>query len=122
MSKITTATTGVGTTETTIYTCPTGKETTISRFSITGTKDVTDLKLKYYNSSSSSIIIGFKQILIFIFANKFEFSQFNKDTPIFYKMRHVIDDEVKNVSALDVALENNQIRALNLIIKYIIEF
>jgi len=52
----------------------------------------------------------------------FEFSQFNKDTPIFYKMRHVIDDEIKNVSALDVALENNQIRALNLIIKYIIEF
>lgn len=46
----------------------------------------------------------------------FEFSQLNKDTPIFYKMRHVIDDEVHNVSALDVALENNQIRALNLII------
>lgn len=56
MSKITTATTGVGTTETTVYTCPTGKETTISRFSITGTQDVTDLKVKYYNSSSSSII------------------------------------------------------------------
>jgi len=56
MSKITTATTGVGTTETTIYTCPAGKETTISRFSITGTKDITDLKLKYYNSASSSII------------------------------------------------------------------
>ena len=51
MSKITTATTGVGTTETTIYTRPTGKETTISRFSITGTKDITYLKLKYYNSA-----------------------------------------------------------------------
>ena len=41
MSKVTTTTTGVGTTETTIYTCPSGKETTVYRFSTTGKKDIT---------------------------------------------------------------------------------
>jgi len=43
------------------------------------------------------------------------------DSPIFYKMRHVLEDGTYYVSALNVALENNQIRALNLIINYIVE-
>jgi hypothetical protein len=47
---------------------------------------------------------------------------FNTSVPIFYKMRHVINGETHLVSALDVALENNQIRALNLIIKYIVKY
>ena len=38
----------------------------------------------------------------------FEFDdEFNRKYPIFYKMRHVIDGKAVNVSALDVALENN---------------
>ena len=56
MSKISTATKGVGTTETTIYTCPSGKETTVSRFSVTGTQDVSAFRIKYYNSSSNNTI------------------------------------------------------------------
>jgi len=53
----------------------------------------------------------------------FEFNDdFNRKYPIFYKMRHVIDGKETNVSALDVALQNNQIRALNAIITYIIEY
>ena len=52
----------------------------------------------------------------------FTFTEENTQYPIFYKMRHVINGEAFNVSALDVALENNQIRALNIIIKYIIEY
>lgn len=56
MSKVTTTTTGVGTTETTIYTCPSGKQTTVYRFSTTGKEDITALKISYYNSSSNSTI------------------------------------------------------------------
>lgn len=52
----------------------------------------------------------------------FEFTDYNRKNPVFYKMRHNIDGEVILLSALDVALENNQIRALNLIIQYIVEF
>ena len=48
--------------------------------------------------------------------------EFNRKYPIFYKMRHVINGREFNVSALDVALQNNQIRALNAIIAYIIEY
>lgn len=48
--------------------------------------------------------------------------EFNRKYPIFYKMRHIIEGQPQNVSALDVALNNNQIRALNYIIEYIIEY
>lgn len=54
---------------------------------------------------------------------EFEFTDFNRKHPIFYKMRHEFDDGSEIVlSALDIALENNQIRALNLMISYIIEY
>ena len=56
MSKITTTTTGIGTTETTIYTCPANKETTVTRFSTTGTEDVSALQISYYNSNSNNTI------------------------------------------------------------------
>ena len=49
----------------------------------------------------------------------FEFGEFNRQFPIFYRMRHEIDGEERIISALDIALENNQIRALNIMIKYI---
>jgi len=41
---------------------------------------------------------------------------------MFYKMRHNIDGKSITVSALDIALENNQMRALNAIIKYIVQY
>ena len=41
--------------------------------------------------------------------------------PIFYRLRQKIINTVSYVSAIDIALEYNQIRALNLIIKYIVE-
>jgi hypothetical protein len=47
--------------------------------------------------------------------------QNSKDNPIFYRLRQKVLDTVSYVSAIDIALEYNQIRALNLIIKYIVE-
>ena len=38
---------------------------------------------------------------------EFEFTDYNKKNPVFYKMRHKIDGETILLSALDVALENN---------------
>jgi len=41
--------------------------------------------------------------------------------PIFYKMRQNIDGKIRLVSGIEIALESNQIGALNLMIQYIIE-
>ena len=41
--------------------------------------------------------------------------------PIFYRLRRKIVNKVTYVSAIDIALEYGQIRALNLIIKYIVQ-
>ena len=46
-----------GTTEQVLYTCPTGKRSTISRFSITNTSDSEiTFDLRYYNASANTSI------------------------------------------------------------------
>jgi Fe-S cluster assembly iron-binding protein IscA len=41
--------------------------------------------------------------------------------PLFYKMRHKQDDEIILNTAIDIALDSNQVRAANLIIDYIVD-
>lgn len=46
-----------------------------------------------------------------------------KKYPLFYKNRYVLDnEEVVETTALDIALQNNQIRAANLIVDYIVRY
>lgn len=52
----------------------------------------------------------------------FEFSDYHKKNPVFYKMRYHVNGEARLLSALDVALEYNQVRAINLIIDYMVKF
>lgn len=47
----------IGTTEQIVYTCPTGKISTLSRFSITNTSDnEISFDLRYYNASANTSI------------------------------------------------------------------
>ena len=49
---------------------------------------------------------------------------FQYDYPIFYKIRqnNVYETSQKTYSAIDIAIENNQSQALNLIIEYMVKY
>lgn len=49
-------------------------------------------------------------------------SQHSALYPLFYKMNHNIDGVVNIVTPIEIALENNQVRALNMIIEYCVKF
>jgi|TARA_B110000285_G_C14633800_1_gene384622 hypothetical protein len=62
MSKLTTITQGIGTTETKIYTCPTGKNSTISKLSLTNVSEsLVNFNISYYNSFSNATTYLAKQ-------------------------------------------------------------
>jgi hypothetical protein len=65
-------------------------------------------------------ILSFESRIITCLLEDFDDSMFDTKTPMFYKMRHNIDGRSVVRSALDLALENNQIKAVNAIIKYIV--
>ena len=49
-------------------------------------------------------------------------SDINTEYPVIYKMRQTIDNQIKIISAIDIALETNQIGGLSTMIDYIIEY
>jgi len=73
------------------------------------------------NQANMIQILAFESRIIrtLLETEKFEF---NSDYPIFYRVRQNLDNEIRIVSAVDISLEDNQIKALNLIIKYIVEY
>jgi len=48
-------------------------------------------------------------------------AKFNSQFPLFYKMRQNLDGEIQILTPIKIAIKHNQIRALNLMVDYMVE-
>ena len=67
-------------------------------------------------------LISFDSQSLMILLDEKHKEYFNTDDPIFYRIKNngmIPNKNKRNISAIDIALQNNQIIALNLITNYI---